>query len=68
MNGRINIAIQVCNNGLLLTQFAGNMLSDSRLAVGKCRPDCQTIIMTKRQKIADLQFLLKLLNWQGMII
>ena len=29
MNGRINIAIQVCNNGLLLTQFAENMLSDS---------------------------------------
>ena len=33
-------------------------VSEFRSANGKCRPGCRPIVMTGRQKITDLQFLI----------
>ena len=33
--------------------------SEFRSAIGKCRPDCGPILMSGRQKVADLNFALE---------
>ena len=33
--------------------------SEFRSAIGKCRPDCRPILMSGRQKVADLNFALE---------
>ena len=39
--------------------FLWAQASEFRSAIGKCRPDCRPILMSGRQKVADLNFALE---------
>ena len=45
--------------GELISSVLTQQASEFRSAIGKCRPDCRPILMSGRQKVADLNFALE---------